>query len=83
MEQVGTVKKYRDGAWYIWVDEGSIIVVVYLQRMGYFVVEYAFSVYRIEWDGAENKYAFLNGPDMLLAAKERYKAKWLDDDEEI
>ena len=83
MEQVGTVKKYRDGSWLVWIEDEQLRVNVYLQRSGYWNIEYAFSMPRPEWDDTDSIDSLLNGKDMLLSAKELYKELWMDDDEQI
>ena len=83
MEQVGTVKKYRDGAWGIWIEEQTHLVNVYIQRMGYFRVEFVTSIPKPEEVSADSPGMMAYIQSTLPIAKVRYKEKWLDDDEEI
>lgn len=83
MEQVGTVKKYRDGSWAVWIEEQTHLVNVYIQRMGYFCVEFVASIPKPEEFSAESPGMMAYIQSTLPSAKERYKAKWLDDDDEI
>lgn len=91
MEQVGTVKKYRDGEWYIWVEIDDPLqsniprqrINVYLQRENYFNIEYVTSIFAVGQCDLDRIIADIPGMEQISFAKRQYKAEWLDDDEEI
>ena len=91
MEQVGTVKRYRDGAWYIWVEIDEPLqsniprqcINVYLQREIYYNLEYVTSLFVVGQCDLDRIIEDIPGMEQILSAKRQYKSKWLDDDEEI
>ena len=82
MQDSGRFTIYKDGHWRIWIEEETYRTNIYLQRSCYFNLEFVDSITRRPED-AEKIVAALPDSELLRSAKEQYKSKWLDDDDEI